>query len=80
MWNFPYMSNEITKSCEGSLCYGQDMKQAPARCIAWSGLFDAFPCVMYLGLFWSPRIRLFTAVFCLLPPVDYCIIFDGQTH
>jgi hypothetical protein len=36
------MSNEIAKSCQDSLCHGQDMKQAPARCIAWSGLFDVY--------------------------------------
>lgn len=74
------MSNEITKSCQGSLCHGQDMKQAPARFIAWSGLFDVFPCVMYLGLFGSLRIRLFTVLVCLLPPIDYYVIFDGQTY
>jgi len=29
MWNFPNMSNEIAKSCQGSLFHGQGMKQAP---------------------------------------------------
>jgi hypothetical protein len=39
-FSFPFVSNEIAKSCQDSLCHGQDIKQAPARCIAWSGLFD----------------------------------------
>lgn len=37
--NFSGMSNEITKSCQGSLSCGHDMKQGPTRFTAWSSLF-----------------------------------------